>query len=316
MRGKPKFAAITMFLSIVLVKGSIYATNSANSKDKAHKSHRKIVVMTHLKVACVQMNSGDDIQANIASAEAMIRQAHADGAMFITLPENAFLMVDHKTTKLAIFPMDEHPGVIAMQALAKKLKCSILIGSVAVLQKDASQKPVNRSVLINANGTIAAQYDKIHLFDVTLPNGEVHAESNRFDAGNKAVIAQLPECKIGMTICYDLRFPHLYRSLAKEGTSIMCVPAAFTKLTGKIHWHVLLRARAIENGCFIIAPAQGGTHPGGRETFGHSVIIDPWGRVLAEQQNGVGIITAELDLSEVEKTRRAIPALKHDREFQ
>jgi len=209
--------------------------------------------------------------------------------------------------------MAEHKAVLRMQTLATELGIWLLF---CVAVKNDAQKLFNRSLMVDPHGRIIAQYDKIHLFDVDVPGGESHRESDNFDGGSKAILAELPATKLGMTICYDLRFPHLFRKLAKAGAEIIAVPSAFTYKTGEAHWHILLRARAIENSCFIIAPAQCGRHPSGRQTYGHSLIIDPWGKILAEGAEAEeGIITAEIDLEQVGKIRTSLPSLSADRSF-
>jgi len=290
-----------------------------------------------MKVACIQLTSGADIAANISRIETLVKQAADRGAELIALPENAFLMEEPGAPRI-LYTHAAHAGLTAAALMARTYRCWLLIGSVA-LKIDESGKTVNRSLLFNPEGAVAAQYDKIHLFDVELADGEKYAESARFLSGNKVVIAKMdremwgcgdvgkenfspsphistsPHPTLGLTICYDVRFPHLYRRLAKAGADIIAVPSAFTQTTGEAHWHVLLRARAIENGCFVIAPAQTGTHPGNRKTYGHALIVDPWGRVLADAGTEEGIIVADLDLSLVKQTRARLPSLEHDREF-
>ncbi len=266
-----------------------------------------------MKIACIQLNSGPDIAANIARVSALVGEAAAEGAEFIALPENAFLM-DEPTAKRERFTQDAHPAVQAAAALAKEHQRWLLAGSVAIAGAHA-EKTVNRSLLFNPKGEIAASYDKIHLFDVDIGDGQTYRESEKMASGDKAVIAETPWGKTGLTVCYDLRYPQLVRTLAKAGAGIITVPSAFTRVTGEAHWHVLLRARAIENGCFIVAPAQTGTHPGGRKTFGHSLIVDPWGKVLADGGEKEGVVMAEIDLTQVAKVRKSLPSLAHDREF-
>lgn len=268
-----------------------------------------------LKVALIQLSAGPDIVENIIAAETLIREAAAQGAQFILTPENTCHIRRPATEKLkSAKAMEGHPVVTRFADLARELGVWILAGSISVLLPE--QKILNRSILIDANGNIVANYDKIHLFDVDLPTGEVHRESAVVKPGEKAVVADTPWGKVGMTICYDLRFASLFRALSKAGAAILTVPAAFTVPTGKAHWHTLLRARAIENGAFVLAPAQVGTHEGGRETYGHSLIIDPWGTILAEGDGeNIGIIMAELDMDAVKTAREAIPALLHDREY-
>ncbi len=267
-----------------------------------------------IKTACVQMRSGVDVAGNIAAASALIREAAGQGAELIATPEMTTLL-DRKpgaaweksTTE------DADPGLKALRRLAAELKVTLLIGSIAIRVADG--KCANRSFLIGPDGKVLARYDKIHMFDVQLNAGNIYRESDSFAAGSEAVIANLPAGQLGMTVCYDVRFPDLYRQLAWGGAKIISVPAAFTRITGEAHWHILLRSRAIETGCFIIAPAQGGRHEDGRETYGHSLIIDPWGEVLAEGGVDPGVITATLDLSKVDEVRGKIPSLKHVRDF-
>jgi len=269
-----------------------------------------------MKIACIQINSGADMNANIARARTLAADAAAQGAEFVAMPENVFLMeAPGQKDKRVFYSEQEHPGVVASMRMAQDYQCWLLVGSVAV-KIDDSGKTVNRSLLMNSKGEIVARYDKIHLFDVELPNGETYAESARFLSGKQLRVADVPGAKLGMTICYDVRFAYLYRALAKAGADILAVPAAFTQTTGEAHWHILLRARAIETGCFVIAPAQTGTHPGMRKTFGHALIIDPWGKILADAGTEEGVIIADIDIAQVAQVRARIPALQHDREFE
>jgi deaminated glutathione amidase len=243
-----------------------------------------------MKIAALQLNSGADINKNISDISILVEGAAQQGAQAIFLPENCFQMEEPgQGAQRIIYTPETHPGIKAAEKLAKTHHIWLLVGSVA-LKVDDSGKTVNRSLLLDDKGRIAAQYDKIHLFDVELPNGETYAESARFLAGDKAVLTQTPWAKIGMTVCYDVRFAHLYRMLAQAGAEILTVPAAFTAVTGEAHWHVLLRARAIENGCYVVAPAQVGTHPGNRKTYGHALIVDPWGHVLADAGSETGMV--------------------------
>ncbi|WP_135080268.1 carbon-nitrogen hydrolase family protein [Terasakiella sp. SH-1] len=268
-----------------------------------------------LKAAIVQVNASADMDENITTACEMVRDAAHQEAKFIAMPENVSMMeFGGKNVIAKSFAQDEHPALHAFRDLAIETKTWLLIGSLAIRLDNG--KVANRSFLINEEGSITGRYDKIHLFDVDLPGGESYRESNTFDGGDQAVLAETPWGKIGMSICYDVRFPHLYRAYAQAGAKIMTVPAAFTKQTGEAHWKVLLRARAIENGCFIIAPGQCGSHKGERETYGHSLIIDPWGSVLAEGGNEPCVLTAELNLDDVEATRGKIPSLQHDQAYQ
>ncbi len=265
-----------------------------------------------VKIACLQLTSGTDLLGNIKKIENLVASAVAQGAEFIVTPENTFLM-EENGKNLVIYNQDEHPAVRASADMARKYGVWLLIGSVLVAA--GNNKSYNRSLLFNPQGELVVQYDKIHLFDVEVGDGQVYRESARIVAGDKAVIAKLPFAKLGLTICYDLRFPKLYRTLAKAGASIITVPAAFTQVTGQAHWHVLLRARAIETGCFIIAPAQTGIHENGRKTYGHSLIVSPWGEVVADAGIGEGVIIADIDLLEVENARAKLPSLEHDRDF-
>jgi predicted amidohydrolase len=273
-----------------------------------------------MKVACLQMNSNRDIAANAEKLRSLVKEAAGRGAQLVATPENTFVMGEPPKDEPRVFYTQEtHPGVKASAELAREYRCWLLIGSVAVQTKESQarhpKKTYNRSLLFNPEGGIAAAYDKIHLFDVDLPGGETYTESSRILPGEKAVVAAAPGAKIGMTICYDVRFPNLYRTLAKAGADILAVPAAFTVPTGEAHWHVLLRARAIENGCFVIAPAQVGSHPGKRKTYGHALIVDPWGKVLAEAGTDEGVIMADLDMQQVSQARTRLPSLQHDRKF-
>lgn len=267
-----------------------------------------------LRVACVQPSSGQDIGANLEAVGALVREARARGAVLVALPENVALM-EHRNAVLraSAAPLDTHPAVAFFRALADETGAWLLAGSVAATTGDG--RLANRSLLIDPEGTIVAAYDKIHMFDVDLPTGERYRESEAFRPGGRAVVAETPWGGLGMTICYDLRFPQLYRALAHAGARLIAVPAAFTKHTGAAHWHVLLRARAIESGCFVVAPCMWGSHSGGRETYGHSLIVDPWGEVLADGGAGTGVVTADLELARADRVRAAIPALAHDRAF-
>lgn len=271
--------------------------------------------MSKVVAACIQTNAGPEIDANLAQIEPMIRQARERGAQLITLPENVSLMICGRERLFARAVAEaEHPAVKFFSRMAKETDSWILAGSIAV--NDGQDRLANRSYLFNPDGSTAAHYDKIHMFDADLSEKETYRESANYRGGNRAVAADTPWGKIGMTICYDLRFPHLYRALAKVGANIITVPAAFTVPTGKLHWHVLLRARAIETGCFIVAPAQCGTHDSGRATYGHSLIIAPNGEIIAEASaDKPEIIMAELDMVKVAQARQWLPSLKHDCEF-
>jgi len=264
------------------------------------------------RAACVQMRSGVDAATNVETATALIRQATGLGASFIATPEVTVLFEAESDRLFAkVHVEDEDPSLLALRNTAKELGVWLLIGSMAI--KVGERQCANRSFLIGPDGAIRASYDKIHMFDVDLPNGEMYRESRNFRRGERAVVADMPWGRLGLSICYDLRFPQLYRALAHAGASFLTIPAAFTHTTGKAHWHVLQRARAIETGCFVIAPAQGGIHPNGRHTYGHSLIVAPWGEILAEAGEDPCVITAEIDPSKVAEARQRIPALTHDR---
>ncbi len=269
-----------------------------------------------MKIAAIQCNSSDSLEQNCVTLAKQVQQAAQMGASFIALPENAFLMASGESFHQQVYYESEHPALTATKQWVKDHHVSVLIGSLHMKVKDGA-KYVNRQYLLAPSGEIVARYDKIHLFDVTIPQGESHVESSRFSAGNKAVLSQMDEATLGHSICYDVRFAALYRVLAKAGANILAIPAAFTHYTGsRGGWHVLCRARAIETGCFVIAPAQCGTHANGRKTYGHSLIINPWGEIIAEASADTPeIITAEIDLAEVAQTRQVMPSLNHDREF-
>jgi predicted amidohydrolase len=269
--------------------------------------------MTRFTAACVQLNVGTEIEPNLERAGALIRRARHAGADLIATPENTDFIVRGRDAILArAVPESQHPGLPYFAELARETGATLLIGSLGIGLPGG--KVANRSYLFGPSGEILARYDKIHMFDVDLAGGERYRESAIFDPGDEAVVAPLP-CggTLGLTVCYDLRFPYLYRTLAQAGADILSVPSAFTRNTGMAHWHVLMRARAIETGSFVIAPAQTGAHDKGRLTYGHSLIVAPWGEVLADAGEDVGFVTAEIDLARVEEARSAVPALRHDR---
>ena len=267
------------------------------------------------RAACVQLRSSDDVAENISVTSDFIREARAKGADFIATPENTTLMAPDGGAKLEkSFSEQADAALPAFRQLAEELGVWLLIGSLAIKVSDT--KTANRSFLIDPKGRIAARYDKIHLFDVDLPSGETYRESNTVAGGARAVTSELPWGTIGLSICYDVRFPKLYRALAHKGAFLLTVPSAFTETTGKAHWHVLLRARAIENGAFVMAPAQGGTHANGRQTYGHSLIVAPWGEILAEAGTEPGVILADIDPAAVTSARSRVPSLRHDRDFE
>ena len=266
------------------------------------------------KAAIVQLRSGTDVPRNLKDASLLIRQAASQGATFISTPEMTNLFEPDRERLKAITRSEaEDSSVHGFSALAEKLGIWLHVGSMAL--KGAGDKLVNRTLLFGPDGKIIARYDKIHLFDVDLPNGDQYRESASYTGGTEAVTVELPFCKLGLSICYDVRFPALYKALAVAGANVLLVPAAFTVPTGKAHWHVLLRARAIETGSFVIAAAQGGKHDSGRETFGHAKVVNPWGEVIAECGIDPEYKVFEIDLAQSVAARSRIPNLLHGREF-
>jgi predicted amidohydrolase len=269
---------------------------------------------TTFTAAMVQMRTSLLPEPSLEQGMTLIREAAAQGANYVQTPEVSNMMqLNRKALFEHLKTEDEDPSFRAYRALAAELKIHLHIGSLAL--RFSPEKAVNRSFLIGPDGALLASYDKIHMFDIELPDGESYRESANYQPGETAVMSELPWGRIGLSICYDVRFPALYRALAEGGASFLTVPSAFTRKTGEAHWHVLLRARAIENGCFVFAAAQGGLHENKRETFGHSLIIDPWGMVLAEGGTDPGVIIAEIDPAKVETARKAIPSLQHGRRF-
>lgn len=268
-----------------------------------------------LRAACVQLTSTTDPLRNIALASERVRAAAADGAELVMLPEVVNLMqIRRKDAIAAASPQADDPSLAAFRALAEELGIWLHVGSLA-LKLDDEERFANRGFLIGPDGLVRAHYDKIHMFDVDLTEGESYRESKAYRPGDRAVLADTPWGGYGMAVCYDLRFPHLFRGLAKAGARILTVPAAFTAKTGMAHWHVLLRARAIENGCFVLAAAQCGTHEDGRRTYGHALIVSPWGEVLADGGEEPGHVIADLDLTQVENCRSMVPSLANERSF-
>ena len=267
------------------------------------------------KVGLVQMRSGLDPQANLASLIASIDEAKRNGADYVQTPEMTNILALKRDDLFAkIVAEEQDPTLATLRELAQKLSIYIHIGSLAI--KATPEKAANRAFVIDRNGGIAARYDKIHMFDVDLAGGESYRESNNYRPGDHAVVTDLPWGRLGLSICYDLRFPALYRALAEAGASFLAIPAAFTKQTGEAHWQVLMRARAVENGCFVFAAAQGGAHENGRSTYGHSLVVDPWGQVLAEASDEPGVILADVDPAAIAAARGRIPSLQHGRRFE
>jgi predicted amidohydrolase len=268
-----------------------------------------------LRVACIQNTADRDIAPSMAVVSDLVRRARDAGAAFITTPEVVSLIESNRAATLAkSFVEEEHPALAAFQELARETGAWMLAGSLTV--KVEPERVANRSLLIDPTGAVVGRYDKLHMFDVTLADGESYRESRTYRPGDAAVVAPTPWGPLGMTICYDMRFPQLYRDLAHAGAAMFTVPSAFTRPTGKAHWHVLLRSRAIENGCFVIAAAQTGVHPTGRKSYGHSLIVDPWGEVLADGGEDVGFITADLNLARIAECRGMVPSLQHDHPYK
>lgn len=272
--------------------------------------------MTPLHIALVQFTAGDDPAANTATLAKLVHEAADGGAQFVLTPEVSNIVSSSRSHQASALSLQADDQTLReMRALAKMRQIWLLIGSLALKSGATDERFFNRSFLISPEGGIIAQYDKIHMFDVTLDGGEHYRESAHFQPGSEAVLAQTEIGNIGLTICYDLRFAHLHRALAKAGAEILTVPAAFTVPTGKAHWHTLLKARAIETGCFVLAPAMVGQHSPKRASYGHSLVVSPWGDVLADAGTTEGVTFATLDLKLVAETRGKIPALTHDREF-
>ena len=271
--------------------------------------------LDHFRVGLVQMCSGRSVAKNVTAAIDLVRAAAAQGADYIQTPEVTTLMeLDRARLMDAMEPESNNEALSAFTATARDLKKWLHIGSMGI--KLPEGRIANRSYVIAPDGSIAARYDKIHMFDVDLGNGDVYRESESYAAGSQAVIADLPWGPLGLTICYDLRFPALHRALAKGGAKFLAVPAAFTRITGEAHWHTLLRARAIEAQSFVFAAAQGGRHENGRETFGHSLVISPWGQILADGGQDPGVCVADIDIAILDDVRRRVPSLTHDRSFE
>jgi predicted amidohydrolase len=270
--------------------------------------------MRSFKAACLQVNAGNELMANCEAAALLACEARAAGADLILMPENVAMMEWGRTNiVLKAMPEEDHLALKFFRDLAREIGVWLHIGSLSVLLEGGMV--ANRSFVVRPDGGIAARYDKIHMFDVDLGLGEVYRESSTFQAGDHAVAVDLPWGRLGLSICYDLRFPHLFRALAKAECDFLAVPAAFTRTTGKAHWHVLLRARAIETGCFVFAPAQCGEHVNNRQTYGHALVVSPWGEILADALEQPGWVMADIDPRQVTDARKKIPSLEHDRPF-
>jgi len=271
--------------------------------------------------ACVQFTAGPDPEPNSRVVSDLVRRARDAGADFIMTPEASNFIESGRRRREKARPEADDPFLAGMRSLARETGAWLLIGSLVI---DPAGEPgtaagearlANRSFLVDSGGAIVARYDKIHMFDIDLPGGESYRESNAYRPGGSTAIVETPWGRLGMSVCYDLRFPHLYRALARAGADFLAVPSVFTVPTGKAHWHVLLRARAIENGCFVFAPAQWGEHTAGRQSYGHSLIVDPWGEVLTDAGEGVGIVTGRIEVARIAEVRRMVPSLQHDRPF-
>ena len=269
--------------------------------------------MTHslepFKVACVQVNASNNMAENIEEASTLARTAALLGAELVLFPENVTMMTfGADEIRANAFVEAEHPAIKVFQGLAQNLDIWLHGGTLAIKEGD---RIANRTYVFAPDGSIAAKYDKIHMFDVDLDNGESYRESETFSPGDEVVLVGLPWGGLGLSTCYDVRFPYLYRTMAQNGAHMLAVPAAFTVPTGQAHWEVLLRARAIENGCYVFAPAQTGSHFGGRKTYGRSLIIDPWGTILADGGDEPGFIIADVDIAKVDEARTKVPSLTH-----
>ncbi len=268
-----------------------------------------------MRVGLIQMCAGQEVARNIAAAGGMIEEAAGAGAELIVTPEMTNVIAPKREAlNEALGDQPDGGAGDAFAAMARRLSVYLVIGSMAVRRPDG--RLANRSMLFGPDGTRLASYDKVHMFDVDLAGGESYRESRNYQAGNKLVVTEAAGARLGLSICYDMRFPALYRQLAQAGAEIITIPSAFTVPTGEAHWHVLLRARAIETGAVVLAPAQTGKHESGRLTYGHSLVVAPWGEVVADGGPEPGVVLADIDLAEVGKARRRIPSLKHDRSFK
>jgi predicted amidohydrolase len=273
-----------------------------------------------MRAGLVQLTVTDDPAANLPVTVDLVRQAAAEGAGFVLTPELTNGLSSSRAHQRGVFRHEEDdPTLAALRDEARTTGIWLLIGSLGLLTNDADGRFANRSLLVGPDGEVKARYDKIHMFDVNVSETEVYRESDGYRPGTRAVLAETPFAKVGMTVCYDVRFPALYRRLAQAGAEVITVPAAFNHITGAAHWETLLRARAIETGCFVLAPAQTGFHPEtagkGRRTHGHSLAVAPWGEVLADGGTEPGVALVDLDLARVAEARHRVPSLTHDRDF-
>jgi deaminated glutathione amidase len=276
---------------------------------------------TAFTAGCIQHTAGPDPEPNLRQVSDLIRRARKAGADFIMTPEASNFIESGKRRRDKARREADDPFLAGMRELARELGIWLLLGSLVIDPAgepgaaEGEERLANRSFLLDAAGNIVARYDKIHMFDIDLPGGESYRESNAYRPGGQTVVAETPWGRLGMSVCYDVRFPHLYRALAQAGADFLSVPSVFTVPTGRAHWHVLLRARAIENGSFVFAPAQWGEHAAGRKSYGHSLIVDPWGEILADGGEEVGFVTARIDPARIAEARRTVPSLTHDRAF-
>jgi len=272
-------------------------------------------------VACLQFTAGPDPEPNLRMVADLARRARDAGADFITTPEASNFIETGKRRRDKARREADDVFLAGMREVARETGAWLLLGSLVIDPAgepgaaDGETRLANRSFLLNAAGETVARYDKIHMFDIDLPGGESYRESNAYRPGRDTVVAATPWGRLGLTVCYDVRFPYLYRALAQAGADFLSVPSVFTVPTGRAHWHVLLRARAIENGCFVFAPAQWGEHPAGRKSYGHSLVADPWGEILADGGEEPGFVTARIDQSRIAEARGMVPSLLHDRTF-
>jgi predicted amidohydrolase len=270
---------------------------------------------------CIQFTAGPDPEHNLRVVSDLIRRGRDAGADFIMTPEASNFIESGRRRREKARREADDPFLAGMRSLARETGAWLMIGSLVIDPADepgaarGETRLANRSFVVDPAGAIVARYDKIHMFDIDLPGGESYRESNTYRPGGGTVVVETPWGRLGLSVCYDLRFPHLYRALAQAGAGFLTIPSVFTVPTGSAHWHVLLRARAIETGCFVFAPAQWGEHTAGRRSYGHSLIVDPWGEVLADAGEAVGIVTARIEAARIGEVRRMVPSLQHDRAF-